>query len=154
MPLGQVGQCHVLEQEIEKFVTAEFEDKVVHAFAFVAGLALTSTPATTAALGALQFVTGGEFLVAGEYVFVAAIEPKFFGELLRLAEVSDIDPLTQFDQSTWPAQLDAFTRTFAAKTRDEWTDIFDGTDACVAPVLSLVSGGYDSSVSMPRRMAS
>ena len=73
----------------------------------------------------------------GEYVFVAAIEPKFFGELLRLAEVSDIDPLTQFDQSTWPAQLDAFTRTFAAKTRDEWTSIFDATDACVAPVLSL-----------------
>ena len=23
------------------------------------------------------------------------------------------------------------------KTRDEWADIFDGTDACVAPILSL-----------------
>jgi alpha-methylacyl-CoA racemase len=71
------------------------------------------------------------------YVFVAAIEPKFFGELLRLAGVSDIDPVAQFDQSTWPAQLESFTRAFAAKTRDEWTDLFAATDACVAPVLSL-----------------
>ncbi len=31
---------------------------------------------------------------------------------------------------------DLFARTFAGKTRDEWTAIFDGTDACVTPVLS------------------
>ena len=72
-----------------------------------------------------------------EYVFVAAIEPKFFGELLRIAGVDDIDPVTQFDQSTWPYQQESFTRVFATKTRNEWTALFDGSDACVAPVLSL-----------------
>ena len=71
------------------------------------------------------------------YVFIAAIEPKFFAELLRIAEIEDVDPVTQFDQTTWPAQLESFTRSFAAKTRDEWTELFSGTDACVAPVLSL-----------------
>ncbi|MFD6064433.1 CoA transferase [Rhodococcus wratislaviensis] len=26
---------------------------------------------------------------------------------------------------------------FAARSRDEWTEVFDGTDCCVAPVLAL-----------------
>ena len=73
----------------------------------------------------------------GEYVFVAAIEPRFFAELLRVAEIDDIDPDTRFEPSTWPGQLERFTRVFATRTRQEWTERFSGTDACVAPVLSL-----------------
>ena len=71
------------------------------------------------------------------YVFVGAIEPKFFAELLEKTGVTGIDPVEQFDQSKWPEQIAAFEKTFASRTRAEWSDVFDGTDACVAPVLSL-----------------
>jgi alpha-methylacyl-CoA racemase len=73
----------------------------------------------------------------GRHVFVAAIEPKFYGELLTLAGITELDPAAQFDQGTWPGQADVFSSTFLTKTRDEWTEIFEGTDACVAPVLTL-----------------
>ena len=43
----------------------------------------------------------------------------------------------QMDQSQWPAMKEKFAAVFATKTRDEWSNIFDGTDACVAPVLAL-----------------
>src|SRR5437588_4328897 len=36
-----------------------------------------------------------------------------------------------------PALRERFTAIFATRTRDEWAEIFDGTDACVAPVLSM-----------------
>ena len=32
---------------------------------------------------------------------------------------------------------DQFAAIFASRTRDEWTAVFEGTDACVTPVLSL-----------------
>jgi alpha-methylacyl-CoA racemase len=41
------------------------------------------------------------------------------------------------DQSKWAETKARFAALFAAKTRDEWCAIFDGTDACVAPVLNL-----------------
>lgn len=40
------------------------------------------------------------------------------------------------DPSTWPALRDIFTRIFKQKSRKEWEDIFDGTDACCLPVLT------------------
>jgi alpha-methylacyl-CoA racemase len=39
------------------------------------------------------------------------------------------------DQSAWPALTHLLQATFAARTRDEWAAVFDGTDACVTPVL-------------------
>lgn len=44
-------------------------------------------------------------------------------------------PEEQVDRRTWPALREFLTRAFASKTRDEWTSIFIGTDACVVPVL-------------------
>eukprot|EP01027_Heterolobosea_sp_BB2_P012988 GEZU01018777.1.p1 GENE.GEZU01018777.1~~GEZU01018777.1.p1 ORF type:complete len:143 (-),score=15.23 GEZU01018777.1:45-473(-) len=52
-----------------------------------------------------------------------------------------LDPASlppQMDQSHWPEMKKKFAAVFASKTRDEWQSIFDGTDACVAPVLSMV----------------
>lgn len=46
------------------------------------------------------------------------------------------EPSTQNDRETWPALTEFFTQGFASKTREEWTNIFIGTDACVAPVLN------------------
>lgn len=71
------------------------------------------------------------------YVFVGAIEPKFFAELLERLELRDVDLATQYDQSQWGTLGDKLAAAFALKTREEWTVLFDGSDACVAPVLSM-----------------
>lgn len=73
----------------------------------------------------------------GKYVIVCAIEAKFFVELLRFLDVEEIDPADQFDVASWPAQVAALDAAFAARTRQEWCDLLQGTDACFAPVLTL-----------------
>src|SRR4051812_43618841 len=70
----------------------------------------------------------------GRHVAVGALEPQFYAELVRLLEVDvpDRDDLAQ-----WPAIRAAFTARFQERTQAEWTELFDGTDACVSPVLPL-----------------
>ena len=46
-------------------------------------------------------------------------------------------PGEQYDADTWPEQRSVFAAAFRTRTRDEWAAHFEGTDACVAPVLSL-----------------
>jgi alpha-methylacyl-CoA racemase len=65
---------------------------------------------------------------------VGALEPKFFAELTRLLEITDVP---QFDPTTWPDLRERFAAAFRTRTRAEWDEVFAGTDACVAPVLSL-----------------
>lgn len=72
----------------------------------------------------------------GKHMAVGALEPQFYKELLRILDL-DLDPSAQHDRSTWPAMRRLFMDAFATRTRDEWTALFEGTDACVAPVLSL-----------------
>ncbi len=71
----------------------------------------------------------------GRFVAVGALEPQFWAELVAVLGVEV--PGEQYDRGTWPAQREAFTAAFARRPRDEWASVFDGTDACVAPVLSL-----------------
>ncbi|ADB32744.1 L-carnitine dehydratase/bile acid-inducible protein F [Kribbella flavida DSM 17836] len=70
----------------------------------------------------------------GKHVSVGAIEPQFYDELVRLLGVDAPD---RTDPATWPELRELFTKTFAQRTQAEWIDIFDGSDACVAPVLPL-----------------
>ena len=72
----------------------------------------------------------------GHYMAVGAIEPQFFAELLRRLEL-DPDEWPQHDPERWPQQAAALTEIFASRTRAEWEQVFSGSDACVAPVLSL-----------------
>jgi alpha-methylacyl-CoA racemase len=69
----------------------------------------------------------------GQYVAVGAIEAKFFAELLSRMELRDMPP--QHDRSQWPEMRRRFAAAFRAKTRDEWCRVFEGSDACFAPVL-------------------
>lgn len=74
----------------------------------------------------------------GKYVAIGAIEPQFYAELLTRAEVSDPQFQQQHDTTQWPelkAKLGAILKT---KTRDEWDAIMAGSDACFAPVLTMV----------------
>jgi alpha-methylacyl-CoA racemase len=72
----------------------------------------------------------------GKYMAVGAIEPQFFAQLLAGLGLSAEDVPNQLDASAFPKVHKLFAEKFAGKTRDEWTEIFAGTDACVTPVLT------------------
>jgi alpha-methylacyl-CoA racemase len=71
-----------------------------------------------------------------KYVAVGAIEAKFYMELLRGLGLDSTELPSQMDRTQWPAMRARFSDLFVTKTRDEWTEIFAGVDACVTPVLS------------------
>jgi alpha-methylacyl-CoA racemase len=70
------------------------------------------------------------------YLAVGAIEPQFYAELLTGLGISGEDLPPQMERESWPVMKERFAAIIASKSRDEWTGIFDGTDACVSPVLS------------------
>jgi alpha-methylacyl-CoA racemase len=73
----------------------------------------------------------------GNAVAVGALEPQFYQELIEGLglEPSGLPP--QYDPAGWPELRDLLAARFASRTRDEWVATFDGTDACVAPVLTM-----------------
>jgi alpha-methylacyl-CoA racemase len=74
----------------------------------------------------------------GRFLSVGAIEPQFYAVLLEKTGLAD-DPefARQNDKSIWPHLKERLAGVIATRTRDEWAEIFDGTDGCVAPILSL-----------------
>ena len=67
---------------------------------------------------------------------IGAIEPQFYAELLRVLGLEGEDLPNQQDREQWPAMKERFAAIFRTRTRDEWAELFAGTDACGAPVLS------------------
>ena len=72
----------------------------------------------------------------GKYMAVGAIEPQFFAQLLNGLGLSADEVPNQMDIGAYPEMRKIFTERFASKTRDQWSEIFAGTDACVTPVLT------------------
>ncbi|XP_013415868.1 alpha-methylacyl-CoA racemase isoform X2 [Lingula anatina] len=70
----------------------------------------------------------------GLYMAVGAIEPQFYSKFIEGLGLSS-DSNEQY--SDWDEMKEKIAKIFATKTRDEWCQIFDGTDACVTPVLGL-----------------
>ncbi|MCV3241811.1 CaiB/BaiF CoA transferase family protein [Mesorhizobium sp. ZC-5] len=73
----------------------------------------------------------------GRHVAVACLEPQFFAEFARLLPLDDKFAAAQYDATLWDEMRAAIVARIGQKTRDEWAAIFEPTDACVAPVLSL-----------------
>jgi alpha-methylacyl-CoA racemase len=74
----------------------------------------------------------------GQYIAIGAAEPQFYAELLHRIGITDPDTLpNQHDRSRWPEVRQRFATIFASKTRAQWCEILEGTDACFAPVLNL-----------------
>jgi alpha-methylacyl-CoA racemase len=71
----------------------------------------------------------------GLHVGVGALEPKFYAELLAGLGLADAGLPGQHDRAGWPVLRERFAAMFLTRTRDEWAEVFAGTDACVAPVL-------------------
>ncbi|HET9351163.1 MAG TPA: CaiB/BaiF CoA-transferase family protein [Burkholderiales bacterium] len=69
----------------------------------------------------------------GKYVSIGSIEGRFYEELLRKLGVPD---LGQHDRNRWPEMKTLFEKVFRSKTCEEWCKVFEGSDACFAPVLS------------------
>lgn len=73
----------------------------------------------------------------GKYVAVGALEPQFFALLLKGLGLDPERFADRTDNARWPAIKAEFTAIFLTQPRDHWAALFDGTDACVAPVLDL-----------------
>jgi alpha-methylacyl-CoA racemase len=73
----------------------------------------------------------------GRHVAVGALEPQFYAAFVDGLGLADPLPGAQYDVAHWPEHRRRFAEAFATRPRDEWADLFAGTDACVTPVLGL-----------------
>jgi alpha-methylacyl-CoA racemase len=76
----------------------------------------------------------------GRHMAVGALEPQFYARFVTLLfapEGLPDDLPAQHDSARWPSMRAAFAARFAQRTMAEWAAVFEGTDACVSPVLSL-----------------
>ena len=74
----------------------------------------------------------------GRFVSFGAIEPQFYAVLLERLGLAD-DPAfaDQMDRSRWPELKERIAAVVRTRTRDEWTALLQGSDACFAPVLTM-----------------
>lgn len=73
----------------------------------------------------------------GGHMAVGALEQRFYDEFVRLLGIEEETAAARHDLAGWPGLRAAVAERFRTRTRAQWTAVFEGTDACVAPVLSL-----------------
>jgi alpha-methylacyl-CoA racemase len=74
----------------------------------------------------------------GRWISVGALEPQFYRLLVDKCGLAPESLAgAQFDLARWPEHKQRFDALFRTRTRDEWSALLEGTDACFAPVLSL-----------------
>lgn len=83
-----------------------------------------------------------------KFMAVGCIEPQFFVEMLSKLELDPKEFGPQNNPKHHAAQHEILEKLFASKTRDEWAQLFDGSDACVSPVLT-----YEEAVEHPQNVA-
>ncbi|KRC53301.1 MULTISPECIES: CaiB/BaiF CoA transferase family protein [unclassified Nocardioides] len=72
----------------------------------------------------------------GEHMSVGALEPQFYDLFVKLLGIEGTAP-DRWDLARTDELRELIAATFLTRTRDEWCAIFDGTDACVAPILRI-----------------
>ena len=73
----------------------------------------------------------------GRFVAVGALEPQFHALLLEGLGLGPEEFSPQLDPAAWPERRARIAAAFAEKPREHWAAVFEGSDACVTPVLSL-----------------
>lgn len=73
----------------------------------------------------------------GKWISIGSLEPQFYAQLLELLGLDPADLPSQHDRSAWPAMKERLSAIFAGETRDHWCGVFEGTDVCFAPVLTM-----------------
>jgi alpha-methylacyl-CoA racemase len=71
----------------------------------------------------------------GRHMALAALEPQFYEAFVSRFGAEDLPD--RYDPAQWPALRERIARRFLELTQAEWTEIYEGTDACVAPVLTF-----------------
>ena len=72
-----------------------------------------------------------------KFMAVGALEPQFYQQFVAGLGLDLAELPHQFDKASWPNLESLFTQTFLQKSQREWMKTFEGTDACVSPVLDL-----------------
>ncbi|MEK6312947.1 CaiB/BaiF CoA transferase family protein [Burkholderia gladioli] len=73
----------------------------------------------------------------GEYVSLAALEPAFYRQFVERFGLDGVTVEAQYERAAWPALKARFAAHFAGEPAAVWCARFEGSDACVAPVLDL-----------------
>ncbi|AWZ00573.1 succinyl-CoA--L-malate CoA-transferase beta subunit [Rhodobiaceae bacterium] len=73
----------------------------------------------------------------GKYISIGSIEPQFYALLREKAGLTEDLWDAQMDRAKWPEMKEKIEGIFKTKTRDEWSELMEGTDICFAPVLGL-----------------
>jgi alpha-methylacyl-CoA racemase len=73
----------------------------------------------------------------GKWLAVGAIEKRFYEELIEKLGLAAKDLPKQHDRKRWPELKAHIAEAIAGRTRSEWEKVFEGSDACVAPVLAM-----------------
>jgi alpha-methylacyl-CoA racemase len=79
----------------------------------------------------------------GKFMAVGAVEGRFYEAFVRGLQLDPTSLPDQNEKEQWPKLRARFAEIFLSKTRDEWSAIFIGKDACVSPVLDLDEVGQD-----------
>lgn len=83
-----------------------------------------------------------------KFMAIGCIEPQFFAEMLSILNIEPQDFGPQNDPKHHAKQHETLESLFVTKTRDEWAAIFEGSDACVSPVLT-----YEEAAEHPQNVA-
>jgi alpha-methylacyl-CoA racemase len=121
-------------------VDAAMVDGVMSIFQVFYGM--TRSGMHTGPVGSNLFDGGSPFYAVYEtsddkYVTAAPIEPKFYAQLLDALGLDSATLPAQYDEHRWPELREHIAAAFRTRTRDEWTELLEGTDVCFAPVLSF-----------------
>ena len=73
----------------------------------------------------------------GRYVAIGPIEPQFYRELLQKCGIDDPHFAKQWERAEWPALKAKLAAMFKTRSRDAWSALLEGSEACFAPVLSM-----------------
>ena len=80
----------------------------------------------------------------GKYVSIGSIERQFYAELREKLELDDDKWDAQNDKRQWADRKSDLAAIFKTRTRDEWTELIEGSDVCFAPVLSMTEAPHHS----------
>jgi alpha-methylacyl-CoA racemase len=125
-------------------VDAAIVDGTAHVSSLVVGL--VSCGVWSDERGTNLLDTGAPFYDVYEtsdsgWMAVGPLEQPFYDELLRILGLEESAP-DRLDPTSWPVLRALLAETFRTRTRAEWTDLFEGTDACVEPVLSYAEAPF------------
>lgn len=77
-----------------------------------------------------------------KFISLGGIEQHFYEEMLERLDLADADLGAQLDATRWVHNKQVIAARVREKTRDEWDAVFEGSDACYAPVLDMTEAPY------------